>query len=85
MNKDQQIGRIAMRVDGDEWKAYYAMPDTMEAPLFLGSVKMAIVQKPERREAFMSLMRDAVADMIEEKIGTRPVWGGPKPKRHWER
>jgi hypothetical protein len=79
-----QIGRLAMREEGDEWKAYYAMPDTMKDAIFLGSIKMRFVMIEERKN-FMGLMREAVSDLIEEKVGVRPVWGGPKPTPFWEK
>jgi hypothetical protein len=81
----QQIGRLAMREEGDEWKAYYALPDTMNGAIFLGSIKMRFVEIEERKAAFMGLMREAVADLIEQKVGERPVWGGPKAAPFWER
>jgi hypothetical protein len=85
MKDHAQIGRLAMREEGDEWKAYYAMPDTMKGALFLGSIKMKFVESPERKQAFMDLMREAVGDIIEEKTGVRPVWGGPKAAPFWEK
>ena len=72
-----QIGRLAMRHEGDSWNAYYALPDTMEGALFLGGVRMAIVASKERKDAFLAFMREAVGDIIQEKTGVRPIW--PKP------
>lgn len=74
-----------MREEGDDWKAYYAMPDTMKGAIFLGSIKMRFVMIEERKIAFMNLMREAVADLIEEKVGIRPVWSGPKAAPFWEK
>lgn len=86
MKDHQQIGRLALREEGDEWKAYYAMPDTMKGALFLGSIKMRfVVGNEQRKNIFMGLMREAVADIIEEKVGIRPVWGGPKAAPFWEK
>jgi hypothetical protein len=73
-----QVGRLAMRQEGGNWNAYLAPPDTMEKPLFLGSIRMgAIMRNPERKAAFMDMMRDVVSDIIEEQTGIRPSWGGP--------
>ena len=73
----QQIGRLAMRQEGGNWAAYYALPETMANAIFLGSIKMAAIMKnPERKEAFMGMMRDIVADIIEDETGVRPSWGG---------
>ena len=71
-----QMGRLAMRHEGENWNGYWAVPDTMSGALFLGSIKMAFVTTPERREAFMSLLRDGVSDLIEEQYGYRPEWPG---------
>lgn len=70
----QQIGRLAMRVEGGTWVAYYALAETMEGAIFLGSIKMAIVQDPNRKRVFMDLMKDAVSDILEERVGVRPEW-----------
>lgn len=71
-----QIGRIALRVEGENWNAYWALPDTMAGALFLGSIKMAFVATAERKEAFMALMRAGVSDTIESETGERPDWPG---------
>jgi len=81
-----QIGRLAMRVEGDNWNAYYALPDTMQDPIFLGSIRMgAVTTNAQRKQAFMDMMRDIVSDLIEEKTGIRPVWDGPKTAPEHER
>ena len=82
----QQIGRLAFRIEGDYWNAYYAMSDTMDGAVQLGSIRMAAVSyNPRRKQAFMDIMRDIVADILEEKIGTRPTWGGPQAAPEHER
>lgn len=81
----QQVGRLAMRAEGDNWNAYYAMPGTMDGALPLGSIKLAFVQTPERKQIFMDLMREAVGDMIEAQVGVRPEWGGDEPAPEHER
>lgn len=76
MNK--QIGRLAMRHEGAMWNAYYALTDTMEGAIPIGSIAMRfIVKHPARKQAFMDMMREAVADLIQEKTGQRPVWPNP--------
>ncbi len=83
---DQKVGRLAMRQEGNTWNAYYAMPDSMEEAIFLGSIKIRLVDKPDRKEAFLSLMRECVADMLEEVTGTRPTYlEGAKPAPESER
>jgi hypothetical protein len=70
----KEMGRLALRVEGDLWCAYYALPDTMDGAVFLGSIQMAFVQDEDRKTVFMMLMEAAVGDLIEESTGTRPVW-----------
>lgn len=81
-----QVGRLALRHEGDNWVAYYALTDTMQDAIFLGSIRMgAVVDNPQRKQAFMDLMRDLVSDLIEEKTGIRPSWGGPQSAPEHER
>lgn len=76
MTSSKKIGRLAMRHEGAMWNAYYAMPGTMEGALALGSIAMTFVTGKNRalKQAFMAMMQDAVADLIEEKTGQRPTW-----------
>lgn len=81
-----QIGRLAMRHEGELWNAYYALPDSMEGTVFLGSIRMgAVINNEPRKQAFMLMMRDIVADIIEESTGHRPTWGGPQTAPEHER
>jgi hypothetical protein len=81
----KQIGRVAMRQEGANWCAYYAEPDTMEGASFLGSMAMKLVENPVRKEAFLALIRECVADLLEEHIGQRPAWNQPIPAPEHER
>jgi len=79
-----KIGRLAMRHEGENWNAYYAMPNTMDGAIPLGSIKMRFVQSQERRDAFMGLMKEAVSDLLQELTGSRPTWpdgAQPAPER----
>lgn len=84
-NELAKVGRLAMRQEGQNWVAYYALPDTMKDPIFLGSIRMAVVANPARKQQFMDMMRDIVSDIIEEETGTRPTWGGPTAAPEHER
>lgn len=70
----KQIGRLSFREEGALWVAYYALPNTMDDAIFLGSIRMRFVRDPERRTAFIALMREAVGDIFEEEMGIRPKW-----------
>ena len=81
----QQIGRLAMRAEGEWWNASYAMPDTMEGALHLGSIRLLLVADKERKQAFMDLMRSAIGDMLKEATGADPKWKGEQPASEHER
>lgn len=82
----QEIGRLALRVEGQMWNAYYALSNTMEGAVHLGSIAMvAVRENPERKQAFMGLMQDFVADIIEERTGVRPDWNGERRAPEHER
>ena len=71
-----EMGRLAFRVEGENWNAYYALPDTMDGALYLGTIRMAAVKgRQDRKDQFMDVMRESVADILEEVTGTRPSWG----------
>jgi hypothetical protein len=82
----QKMGRLAMRVEGNLWCAYHALPDTMEGALFLGSIRKVFVEDAERKLVFMELMKEAVSDLLEDKTGERPMWPeGEQPAPEHER
>ena len=84
--KRKKVGRVAFREEGPMWTAYYALNDTMDDALLLGSIAMAaVVDHPERRQAFMDLMSGFVADIIENKCGIRPEMPGAEPAPEHER
>lgn len=65
-----RIGRLALRVEGENWNAYYALNETMEDALPLGSIKMgAVMRNPAHKQAFMDLMREVVSDILEDATG----------------
>ena len=71
-----QVGRIAFRVEGDWWVAYYALPDSMDKALRLATIQMAIVTDiPGRRQAFMDLIRGYVKEIVPafEIADTQPA------------
>lgn len=57
-----QIGRLALRVEGDNWNAYYAQTGTMDGAIFLGSIRMGLVATNiARKQQFMDLTLGLVA------------------------
>lgn len=83
----QRVGRLAMRVEGDWWVAYYALPETIFGALELGRIRMTIVQDRRAKELFMALMRDAVTTIIRDRTGIKPEWPEPhgRPAAEHER
>ncbi|ABA04824.1 hypothetical protein Nwi_1563 [Nitrobacter winogradskyi Nb-255] len=72
--KRRKTGRLAMRCEGKFWNAYYALPDTMEDAILLGSIHIRLVADVTRKNLFMALMQEAVSDMLTDITGTRPTW-----------
>ena len=45
--KSREIGRLALRAEGEWWNAYYAMPDTMDRAIHLGSIRLSAAERPQ--------------------------------------
>lgn len=75
----QQIGRLAFRHEGAMWNAYYAPSQhSMDGATLLGSLAMSAATRSDPiRQAFVSLMRLAVTDIMKEAFGVAPDWGRP--------
>lgn len=73
-----QIGRLAFREEGKWWVAYYA-PNTsdMKDAEELARCSMTLAKSEDRRKEFITFVRNIFADLVEEAIGVRPVWGEP--------
>lgn len=69
MSDRQQIGRLAMRREGNWWVAYYAEPDTMEEAFRLGQVHMSVVQDEGRKQAFMDIFKSFIAEVLTSDAG----------------
>lgn len=86
VSANTQVGRLAFRHEGAWWVAYYAQQATMAGAHELGRISMRCVEmNPPRKEEFMTLMRNAVADAFDGAIGIRPTWGGPQTAPEHER
>jgi hypothetical protein len=81
-----EMGRLAMRHEGNMWNAYYAMSDTMDKAILLGSIKMTLVETPEMRDAFIAVMKQAITIAAKETLGVEMTWPSePKPAPESER
>lgn len=82
-----QVGRLALRHEGAFWNAYYAMPNTMDGAILIGSIAIQFVANNQaRKDAFIGLMREAVGELLYEQTGQQPSWtDGPRPAPQHER
>jgi hypothetical protein len=72
-------GRIAFRIEGDRWVAYWALPDTMEGALWLASIKTALVKDEISKRAFMELIKAGLAELLP---GTVENWNEQRAPEH---
>lgn len=69
-----RAGRLMFRVQEDMWIAYFGV-DGDEEIVRLGAISVnAIGQSDERKQAFMTLMKEVTSDLLEEVLGERIVW-----------
>lgn len=77
--------RIALRIEGTWWVAYVAEPGTMEGALELARIRMSMVGGPDRKQRFMQLVQDAVAEVITSTTGSVPEMFETRPAPEHER
>jgi hypothetical protein len=87
MSDKVEIGRLALRREGNWWRAFWAKSQTsMDDVVQLGQIKMSLVEgRPEVKEAFMACMKLAFDGMVEEMTGQKPTWSDPRPGPESER
>jgi hypothetical protein len=71
------MGRLAMRHEGAFWNAYYAMPNTMDKAILLGSIKMSLVLDQPMRDAFIEVMKLALTVATKQALGYEMEWPNP--------
>lgn len=79
--------RLALRVEGNFWNAYFAEEKTMDGAILIGSIRMASVQRdPELKDRFQQLMQAVVESALEDGTGRRPDgWLEPQPAPEHEK
>ena len=77
MDKLVEFGRLALRVEGNFWVAYFAAHNTMDGAIQLGSLHMTIATLPAHKAAFMALMQAALADITRDATGGEMTWPDP--------
>jgi hypothetical protein len=82
MTKLHKVGRIALRREGIWWNAYWALPDTMDGAVLIGSIPMAVAETNlEVKEAYMELMRKVVSTLIPGSIWPEGPHAAPEHER----
>jgi hypothetical protein len=82
----KQIGRLAIRGEGEFVNAYYALPDTMDKALLLGSMHRSLLEaSPELFEDWKKMMWAVVAMLIEDIAGVAPGAPNETPAPEHER
>jgi hypothetical protein len=86
MRRRQDVGRIAFRVEGEWWNAYWApRQDSMEGAVSLGSVRMNLASDPTVKASFMEAMKQAFVFAVKDAVGIAPTWNDPVPAPERER
>lgn len=84
--KLQQQGRLAFRVEGDNWVAYWALPDTMKDAIYLASIRIGAVTHDQNiKAAFMELMRETVASLFRQSGIVVEGWSDVRSAQDSER
>jgi len=78
-NGKAEIGRLAFRVEGEMWNAYWApSQQSMDGAVPLGSIRLSTVTGSRRaKNGFMALMRDLFSSAVKDALGQTPTWGDP--------
>jgi hypothetical protein len=81
------FGRIAFRVEGEWWNAYWApSQENMEGAVHLASIRMSLAEDPAVKNGFMSLMRSGFEWSLKATgVRERPSWNDPQPAPERER
>jgi hypothetical protein len=86
MPKKQQIGRLAVRTEGQFVNAYYVMPHTMEGALMLFGVSRAAAEYPGVRDKVIELGKAIVTSILHDITGEVAQWpDAPTPAPEHER
>jgi hypothetical protein len=72
----QDIGRLAMRVEGGWWVAYWAGNESMKRSTEIARLRMSLAADPVLKDRFMDFCRLAMALAIKEATGKTANWKG---------
>jgi hypothetical protein len=87
MKNKVQVGRLAFRVEGDWWNAYWApKQNSMEGAVHLGSIRMDLAGASQAvKDSFMETMQLGILHVINDSFGVNPTWGAAQPGPERER
>ena len=77
-----QIGRLAFRVEGENWVAYFAAPGTMDGAIWMGTIRMSLVQDSERKRMFIDIMKSALTEFLAAQGRTIGDWDESEAPEH---
>jgi hypothetical protein len=85
MPKKIEIGRLALRQEGEWWNAYWAPNQhNMTGSVLMGTIRLNLV-KGATKEHFIALMCEAFSKVTEDIVGQTPEWTTPHPAPENER
>lgn len=72
------MGRLAMRVEGDWWVAYFAKLGTMDGALELGRLRMTLAEEPKIKAATLEYYKLVMSRMVSGATGAKLEWPNPE-------
>jgi hypothetical protein len=84
--KKTEVGRLALRVEGEWWNGYWApRQDSMAGAIHIGSVRLGLAQNPKVKQTFIDLMTTAFGVAVKDATGLTATWGEPREAPESER
>lgn len=84
--KMAEAGRIALRVEGEWWRGYWApRQDSMKGAVLLAEVRLNLVQSEKAKHAFMALMKAVFSVAVKDATGLNVTWGEAREAPEHER
>jgi|HubBroStandDraft_6_1064221.scaffolds.fasta_scaffold00530_44 hypothetical protein len=78
MGDKMEVGRLALRHEGEWWNAYWARSQlSMDGAVLLGSIRMSVAKGPVK-DAFIGTMTLAFGNMVKDVTGQDPTWSEPR-------
>lgn len=85
MSDKVEVGRLALRHEGEWWNAYWARSlHSMDGAVLMGSIRMSLAHGAAK-DAFVSTMTLAFDQIVHEIVGQSPTWSAPRPGPENER